>query len=70
MLSKLPSYTFKESLYTTSRGGSDGTDTQGGVNPAQIGYGCSIGSIDMDMSSKNFAPTGVSWISASMAMAS
>ena len=55
---KASSYTFKESLYTTSRGGSDGTDTQGGVNPAQIGYGCSIGSIDMDMSSKNFAPTG------------
>lgn len=55
---KASSYTFKESLYTTSRGGSDGTDTQGGVNPAQIGYGCSIGSIDMDMSSKNYAPTG------------
>lgn len=55
---KASSYTFKESLYTTSRGGSDGTDTQGGVNPAQIGYGCSVGSIDMDMSTKNYAPTG------------
>lgn len=55
---KASSYTFKESLYTTSRGGSDGTPTTGGVNPAQIGYGCSIGSIDMDMGSKNYAPTG------------
>ncbi len=55
---KASSYTFKESLYTTSRGGSDGTDSSGGVNPAQIGYGCSIGSIDMDMSSKNYSPTG------------
>lgn len=55
---KASSYTFKESLYTTSRGGSDGTPTTGGVNPAQIGYGCSVGSIDMDMSSKNYAPTG------------
>ncbi|MCI8880502.1 MAG: flagellar hook-basal body complex protein, partial [Clostridiaceae bacterium] len=55
---KASSYTFKESLYTTSRGGSDGTPTNGGVNPAQIGYGCSIGSIDMDMGSKNYSPTG------------
>lgn len=55
---KASSYTFKESLYTTSRGGSDGTTTTGGVNPAQIGYGCSVGSIDMDMSTKNYSPTG------------
>lgn len=55
---KASSYTFKESLYTTSRGGSDGTPTTGGVNPAQIGFGCSIGSIDMDMGSKNYSPTG------------
>ena len=51
-------YTFNESLYTSSRSGSNGTDQVGGRNPAQIGYGCSIGTIDLDMSTKNYTPTG------------
>ncbi len=54
---KASRYTFSEALYTTSRSGSDGTATMGGRNPAQIGYGCSIGTIDIDMSSKNYSPT-------------
>lgn len=50
--------TFKESLYTTVTGGSNGTAASGGINPSQIGYGCSIGTIDLDMSTKNYMPTG------------
>lgn len=51
--------TFQESLYTSVRSGSNGTDMVGGMNPAQIGYGCNIGTIDLDMSTKNYVPTGV-----------
>lgn len=50
--------TFTESLYTTMKGGSNGTDVLGGTNPAQIGYGSQIGTIDLDMSTKNYSPTG------------
>ncbi len=56
---KATRYTFSEALYTTTRSGSDGTQVEGGVNPAQIGYGCSIGTIDLDMSTKTFTPTGL-----------
>jgi flagellar hook protein FlgE len=49
---------FKESLYSTMRGGSNGTNVVGGVNPAQYGYGCNVGTIDLDMSTKNYVPTG------------
>lgn len=51
-------YTFLESLYSTVRGGSNGSGQVGGKNPAQMGYGSSIGTIDLDMSTKNFTPTG------------
>ena len=50
--------TFKESMYTTSRSGSNGGVTMGGNNPSQIGYGCSVGSIDLNMSPSTYAPTG------------
>ena len=50
--------TFKESMYTTSRSGSNGGVTAGGNNPSQIGYGCSVGSIDLNMSPSTYAPTG------------
>lgn len=56
---KAARYTFNEALYTTTRTGSNGTQMRGGRNPAQIGYGCSVGTIDLDMSSKNYVPTGV-----------
>lgn len=49
---------FQDSLYTTMRSGSNGTPTVGGRNPAQIGYGAEIGSIDLDMSTGNYSPTG------------
>lgn len=55
---KASRYTFLESMYSNVRGGSDGTTIVGGRNPAQNGYGASIGTIDLDMSTKNFTPTG------------
>ncbi len=55
---KATRYTFNEALYTTQRTGSDGTNVVGGTNPAQVGFGSSIGTIDLDMSTKNYSPTG------------
>jgi flagellar hook protein FlgE len=55
---KATRYTFNEALYTTQRSGSDGTNISGGRNPAQVGFGASIGTIDIDMSTKNYTPTG------------
>ena len=55
---KTTRYTFNEALYTTQRTGSDGTASLGGVNPAQIGFGASLGTIDLDMSTKNYTLTG------------
>ena len=51
--------TFQESIYATSRAGSNGGTTSGGNNPSQIGYGCSVGSIDLNMSPSTYAPTGI-----------
>ncbi|NCC66752.1 MAG: flagellar hook-basal body complex protein [Clostridia bacterium] len=56
---KASRFTFLESLYTTISSGSDGSTEAGGRNPAQLGYGCSIGTIDLDMSTKNYSPTGM-----------
>ncbi len=50
--------TFQESIYTMSRAGSNGTLTVGGNNPSQIGYGCSVGSIDLNMNPSTYSPTG------------
>ena len=55
---KTTRYTFNEALYTTQISGSDGSDSSGGRNPAQVGFGASIGTIDLDMSTKNYSPTG------------
>ncbi len=49
---------FKTSIYTTMSGGSDGTQTVGGRNPSQIGYGANMGSVDIDMSTGNYTVTG------------
>lgn len=56
---KAQRYTFLESMYSNFRNGSDGTIQSGGNNPSQVGYGASIGTIDLDMSTKNFTPTGI-----------
>lgn len=49
---------FEESIYATSRAGSNGTATAGGRNPAQIGYGSQVSTIDLNMASGTYAPTG------------
>ena len=51
--------TFAESIYSTQSAGSGGTATMGGTNPRQTGYGCSVGTIDLDMSSQSLALTGL-----------
>ena len=51
---------FTTALYTNLSGGSDGTATLGGANPSQIGYGSNLGSVGIDMSTGNYAVTGMS----------
>ena len=51
--------TFKESIYSTQTAGSDGTDVVGGTNPTQIGYGTSVGTIDLKMDTQNVESTGL-----------
>lgn len=50
---------FQDAMYTTSRAGSNGSALTGGTNPSQIGYGVEVATIDLDMSAKNFIPTGI-----------
>lgn len=50
--------TFRESMYTTVTSGSDGGATRGGINPSQVGFGVTVGTIDLNMSSSTYAPTG------------
>ncbi len=49
--------TFKESMYSSIKTSTPGTATSGGSNAAQIGYGCTVGTIDMNMRSGNYAIT-------------
>ncbi|MDE6591199.1 MAG: flagellar hook-basal body complex protein, partial [Oscillospiraceae bacterium] len=49
---------FKSSIYSTMSGGADGTSSVGGRNPSQIGYGATIGTVDIDMGSGNYKVTG------------
>lgn len=51
--------TFKESIYNTLSAGSGSTATMGGTNPQQIGYGCGVGTIDLNMTSGDLSPTGL-----------
>jgi len=51
---------FQSALYTQIRGGSDGTTTAGARNPSQLGYGVSVGTVDIDMSTGSYNPTGKS----------
>lgn len=50
--------TFKDSFYQTLTNASEATDNLGGGNPAQIGYGAVIGSIDVLHTRGGFVPTG------------
>ncbi len=49
---------FQTALYTQVRGGSDGSTTVGARNPAQLGYGVALGTVDIDMSTGSYKPTG------------
>lgn len=49
--------TFKESMYSSLRGSTAGTATMGGTNASQIGYGCTVGTIDMNMKTGTYAVT-------------
>ncbi|MCI9588151.1 MAG: flagellar hook-basal body complex protein [Oscillospiraceae bacterium] len=51
--------TFRESMYSTLTAGSDGGALAGGVNPSQVGYGASVGCIDLNMSTSTFAASGI-----------
>ena len=51
--------TFRETIYTTINSGSNGTTLTGGVNPNQLGYGCNVGTVDLDMATSTAVPTGV-----------
>ena len=46
---KSQSYSFSEAMYQTSSSSTSGSQTAGGVNAAQYGYGSLTGSISMDM---------------------
>lgn len=46
---KSQSYTFKDTMYQSATGSTNGTDKAGGVNAAQYGYGSLMGTISMDM---------------------
>lgn len=47
---------FKDAMYTMYKSGSNGTETVGSMNPAQIGYGSQISTIDLNMSAGSYAP--------------
>jgi len=47
---------FKDAMYTMYSSGSDGTEITGGTNPAQIGYGSMISSIDLNMGTGTYTP--------------
>ena len=49
---------FSDAIYTNLRAGSNGTAVDGAINPSQLGYGVEMSSVDLDMSSGTFAPTG------------
>lgn len=49
--------TFSDVYYQTVRSGSAGSSTSGGTNPGGIGYGTSVGSIDLLMGQSSFTMT-------------
>lgn len=49
--------TFKDQFYTTLNSASDPNGERGGTNPSQVGYGSSVGSVDIDFSSSGSEPT-------------
>ncbi|MEM1485261.1 flagellar hook-basal body complex protein [Oscillospiraceae bacterium PP1C4] len=50
--------TFRDVYYQTTRGASQGTGTRGGLNPAQVGYGSTVGSVDVLQTQSVMSRTG------------
>lgn len=50
---------FSESMYTSISNSTAGGNEYGGTNASQIGYGSQVASIDLNMSSGTYAPTGI-----------
>lgn len=51
--------TFRDVYYQTLKGTSNASGAMGGSNASQIGYGATVGSIDLNMSRSGFASTGL-----------
>lgn len=51
--------TFKDSFYQTITGSADATGVLGGSNPAQVGYGSTINTIDVLHTNGGYVPTGM-----------
>ena len=47
---------FRDTIYSMYTSGSNGSDSVGGKNPSQLGYGSLVASIDLDMSSASYNP--------------
>ena len=47
---------FRDSIYSMYSSGSNGSETVGGMNPSQLGYGSLVASIDLDMSTSSYNP--------------
>ena len=61
---KSQSYTFKDTMYQSATASTRGTETSGGVNAAQYGYGSLMGTISIDMTAST--PTYVGGFSATI----
>lgn len=55
---KAQSYTFKDTMYQSAVGSTNGTTSAGGVNAAQYGYGSLMGTISMDMTGSSATYVG------------
>ncbi len=51
-------YLFETALYTSVSNGSNGSTTVGGKNPSQIGMGTNMATVDIDMGTSSYVPTG------------
>ncbi len=61
---KSQSYTFKDTMYQSANASTNGTESSGGVNAAQYGYGSLMGTISIDMAAST--PTYVGGFSATI----
>ena len=61
---KSQSYTFKDTMYQSATVSTNGTESAGGVNAAQYGYGSLMGTISIDMTAST--PTYVGGFSATI----